>query len=134
MRTVLFLCTHNSARSQLAEGLMNHYLGKHYQAFSAGTEATAVNPHAITVLRELVIDISGQRSKIVTEFQGRTFDIVVTVCDNAREACPFFPGKKVIHKSFKDPSGAGPDRRLEAFRKSRDEILEWILKEFPSEV
>jgi arsenate reductase len=114
----------------MAEGLMNHFLGSEYRAFSAGTEKTTVNPLAKAVMKELGIDISHHSSKLVTEFAGKEFDVVVTVCDNAREACPFFPGKKVIHRAFIDPSGAPEANRLEAFRKSRDEILEWIVSDF----
>jgi len=130
-RRVLFLCTHNSARSQMAEGLTNALLRGCWQACSAGTVATAVRPEAIRVLAELGIDISHHRSKSIAEFAGETFDLVVTVCDNARESCPFFPGKRVVHQSFFDPASVEGDEetRLAGFRRVRDELREWILQE-----
>lgn len=91
---MLFICTHNSARSQMAEGLMNHFLGDRYEAFSAGTEQTMVNPFAVEAMKELGIDTSPHRSKTVEEFRGSSFDCVVTVCDSARESYPFFLGKR----------------------------------------
>jgi len=131
---ILFICTHNSARSQMAEGLMNALLGDRYEASSAGTEQTRVKPQAIQVLSDIGIDITHHRSKIIDEFRGTQFDIVVTVCDNAKETCPFFPGKKVVHKSFSDPSSAdgSEEEKLEAFRRVRDEIKAWLLDTFPS--
>ncbi len=131
-RSVLFICTHNSARSQMAEGLLNHFHGERFEGYSAGTEATHVNPCAIRALADIGIDIRGYTSKSIQEFQGETFDIVVTVCDNARESCPFFPGKAVIHKSFRDPSRSlgGDEKMLQAFREVRDEIRAWIDEEF----
>ena len=133
-RTVLFVCTHNSARSQMAEGLLNSLMGDRYEASSAGTEATRVRPEAIAALAELDIDISHHRSKTVQEFRGRLFDVVVTVCDNAREACPFFPGRLTLHHSFFDPAATrGSDEEiLEAFRRSRDQIAAWLVAEFGS--
>ena len=127
-QSVLFICTHNSARSQMAEGLLNHFHGDCFRGYSAGTEATRVHPYAVRALADIGIDISGYRSKTVEEFQGETFDTVVTVCDNARESCPFFPGKRVIHRSFRDPSRTeGSDAEiLQAFREVRDEIRAWI--------
>jgi arsenate reductase len=118
----------------MAEGLMNHFFGDRYRASSAGTEATRVNPFAIRVLEEIGVDISAHRSKAVEEFRGERFDTVVTVCDSARESCPFFPGKRVIHRSFRDPSHTeGSDEELlHAFREVRDEILAW-LEEFSKE-
>jgi len=130
---VLFLCTHNSARSQMAEGLLNHLHGDRYQAYSAGTEPGAVHPLAVKVMAEIGIDISAHRSKHVREFVGQEMDLVVTVCDNAREACPFFPGaKENRHESFPDPSAvSGSDeKRLKAFRGIRDAIHTWLEKEF----
>ena len=129
---VLFICTHNSARSQIAEGLMNSLYGDRYEAYSAGTEKTAVNPHAIEVMKRAGIDISNHRSKSIEEFRGELFDYVVTVCDNARESCPFFPGKKVMHKSFEDPSSAkgSHQRILAVFERVRDEIKMWIYEAF----
>ena len=133
-RSVLFVCTHNSARSQMAEGLLNALVGDRYEAASAGTSATRVRPEAIAVLAELGIDIAHHRSKTVEEFRGRLFDVVVTVCDNARETCPFFPGKLVLHQSFLDPAAAAGSEEevLEAFRKVRDQIASWIVATFGS--
>ena len=130
-KEVLFICTHNSARSQMAEGLVNALYSDRFKAYSAGTEKTRVNPLAIEVMKEIGIDISHHTSKTVEVFRDRLFDIVVTVCDNARETCPFFPGKKVIHNSFQDPSSATGTReeRLQVFRNVRDEIKEWIERE-----
>jgi arsenate reductase len=122
---VLILCTGNSARSQMAEGLLRYHAGDQYDVFSAGTRPGQVRPEAITVMRELGIDISGHRSKSVDEFAGRPFDYVITVCDNARESCPVFPGKaRRIHWSFEDPAAVqgSEDERLRAFRRIRDQI------------
>ncbi len=128
MKEILFICTHNSARSQMAEGLVNALYSDKFRAFSAGTVKTRVNPLAIKALADIGIDISHHRSKSIDEFRGKIFDIVVTVCDNARETCPFFPGKKVLHKGFKDPSDVKGDEaeKLAAFIKTRDEINLWI--------
>ena len=128
MKEVLFICTHNSARSQMAEGLVNALYADKFRAYSAGTVKTKVNPFAIKALEEMGIDISHHRSKSIEEFRGKLFDIVVTVCDNAHETCPFFPGKKVIHRNFKDPSDVkGSDaEKLAAFIKTRNEINSWI--------
>src|ERR687894_3200334 len=115
---VLFLCTHNSARSQMAEGLLRHLAGDRFEVMSAGTEATFVRPEAITAMAELGVDISGQESKTLDRYLGEPFDHVVTVCDAANEACPFFPGARArLHWSIDDPSRATGDRetRLEAF-------------------
>jgi arsenate reductase len=122
---VLILCTGNSARSQMAEGILRHLAGDAYEVFSAGTEPQGLHPLAVRALAELGIDISHHRSKSVTEFLGEKFDFVITVCDRAREQCPIFPGAaERIHWSFDDPAAAtGPeDERLEAFRRVRDEI------------
>lgn len=130
---VLFICTHNSARSQMAEGLANYYLGDKLEAYSAGTEATFVKPLAIKAMSELGIDISHHKSKTVYEFENETFDYVITVCDHAKETCPFFPGgKNYIHKGFKDPSDVqgSEEEKLEAFRRSRDEIKNWLFDFF----
>ena len=130
---VLFLCTHNSARSQIAEGLLNALYGDKFEAASAGTRPSHVNPFAVKALAEIGIDISLHTSKHVKEFIGKPVDIVVTVCDNAKEECPIFPGAKTqIHHSFKDPSlETGNDEvRLNAFRKTRDEIKNWLEKDF----
>jgi arsenate reductase (thioredoxin) len=132
-KKVLFICTHNSARSQIAEGLLNYLYGSKYEAFSAGTKPSTVNPYAIKSMAEIGIDISMHRSKSIEEFSSTTFDCVVTVCDNAKETCPFFPGGgKYIHKSFNDPSSfEGEDNnKLVVFRKVRDEIKDWIKRTF----
>lgn len=109
----------------MAEGLLRFRGGERFEAHSAGTEATAVRPLAVTAMRELGVDISGQRSKTLDEFVGRPFDLVITVCDDAREACPFFPGaREQLHWSLPDPSRAtgSDEERLAVFRKVRDEI------------
>jgi arsenate reductase (thioredoxin) len=129
---VLFLCTHNSARSQMAEGLLRAWGGARFEACSAGTEATEVRPLAIAAMAELGIDISNQRSKALTEYVGQPFDVAITTCDEVREACPFFPGaKQQLHWSFDDPSAAkGTEtERLAVFRRVRDEIGERIRAE-----
>lgn len=130
---VLFLCTHNSARSQMAEGLLNSLLGDKYQAFSAGTVATKVNPYVIRTMAEIGIDLSSHYSKTANEFQNAEFDYVVTVCDNAKEACPYFPGgKHTLHHSFPDPSAfTGADEEImHGVRAIRDEIKTWLIETF----
>lgn len=126
---VLFLCTHNSARSQIAEGLLRHLAGDRFEAVSAGTEATHVRPLAIRAMEEVGVDISGQRSKTLERYLGETFEYVITVCDAANEACPFFPGAKCrLHWSFDDPSRVegSEEERLSVFRSVRDQIRERI--------
>ena len=122
---LLVLCTGNSARSQMAEGLFRQAVGDRFEVFSAGTKPTAVRPEAVAMMREAGIDISAHRSKSVDEFLGQEFRYVVTVCDNARESCPIFPGKaERIHWSFEDPAsvhGAQAERES-AFRRVRDQI------------
>jgi arsenate reductase len=122
---VLILCTGNSARSQMAEGLLRHDAGNSCEVFSAGTKPTQVRPEAITVMREVGIDISGHRSKSVDELAGWDFDYVITVCDNAKESCPVFPARtRHIHWSIEDPAATrgSEDERLAAFRRIRDEL------------
>ena len=129
---VLFLCTHNSARSQMAEGLLRHLAGDRFEVMSAGTEATLVKPEAMRAMAELGVDISGQESKTLERYLGEPFDYVVTVCDDANEACPVFPGaENRLHWSIQDPSRAegSDEERLEVFRKARDEIQARISKE-----
>lgn len=130
---VLFLCTHNSARSQMAEGFLRE-LGKgQFEEFSAGTEATQVRPLAIEAMQEIGIDISGQRSKVLTEYLGDPFDYVITVCDQANESCPVFPGaKNRLHWSFPDPSRATGTRaeQLAVYRQVRDAIGARIKEQF----
>ena len=125
MKRVLFVCTHNSARSQMAEGLLRHYSGEHFEAFSAGTEPGSLHPLAVRAMAELGIDISGHSSKPVDQFLDQSFDFVVTVCDQARESCPVFPGAaSQLHWSFEDPSQVegSESEQLEVFRRVRDEI------------
>ncbi len=125
-KRVLFLCTHNSCRSQMAEGLINHYLDGRFEAFSAGTEATRVNPLAMQVLAELGIDISHHSSKTIDQFAGQQFDYVITLCDSANEQCPlFFGGVRRVHIGFDDPSRlpGTAEEVLPEFRRVRDEIL-----------
>jgi arsenate reductase len=131
-KKILFICTHNSARSQMAEGLLRDLFGEYYEVHSAGTEPSSVNPFAIRVMEENGIDISFHRSKSVSEFMDTLFDYVITVCDLARESCPFFPGGIIIHRGFKDPSQANGNRDnvLREFRRSRDEIKSWLIEEF----
>jgi len=132
---ILFLCVGNAARSQMAEGLANALRGDKVQAFSAGSEpAGVVSSRAIAVLKEIGIDISGQRSKHVDEFQGREFDYVITLCEDARQACPFFPARtQNLHFGFPDPAAAAGDREqvLIVFRQVRDQIRKMILELFP---
>lgn len=126
---VLVLCTGNSARSQMAEGLLRHIAGDRFEVFSAGTLATYVRPPAIEAMAEIGIDITGQYSKSQDEFAGQPFDYVITVCDNAREHCPHFPVfVKRIHWSIDDPAFAGSNdaERLDAFRRARDELRDKI--------
>ncbi len=131
-KKVLFICTHNSARSQMAEGFLRALYGQYYDVFSAGTEPTAIHPFSIQVMKEVGIDISSQKSKNVSEFIDQEMDEVVTVCDQARETCPFFPyGKRFFHQSFPDPSYEGREEdRLAFFRQVRDLIRTWIEKQF----
>lgn len=128
MKTVLVICTGNSARSQMMEGLLNHFGNGKVQAHSAGTRPSTINPFAIEAMTEIGIDISTHYSKSIDEFANQTFDVVLTVCDSARESCPFFPGEKIIHKSFTDPAALeGSDqKKLKLFRKVRDEEMEWV--------
>ena len=122
---VLFICTHNSARSQMAEGLLRHLGNERFEVFSAGTEATFVRPMAIIAMAELGIDISHQQSKTLDRYLGEPFDDVITVCDAAAEACPVFPGAaRRRHWSFEDPSKAtgSESEQLQVYRQVRDDI------------
>ena len=126
------MCTHNSARSQMAEGLLRHLAGDCYDVMSAGTEATHVRPLAIRAMEEIGIDISGQESKTLERYLGEPFDYVITVCDDANEACPVFPGaRRRLHWSFPDPSKAegGEEERFEVFREVRELIRERVERE-----
>lgn len=142
-KKVLFLCTHNSARSQMAEGLLRAMHSDRYEAYSAGVEATSVDPRAVQAMLEIGIDISAHRSKSSQEFQDTIFDLAVTVCDRAKQACPIcstqlqLPGKyprakEVIHKSFADPAAAegSEEEQLKVFRQVRDEIKDRISQTF----
>ncbi|MCA1622057.1 MAG: arsenate reductase ArsC [Acidobacteria bacterium] len=128
-RRVLILCTGNSARSQMGEGLLREMGGGRFEVESAGTRPGGVRPEAVEAMREVGVDISSHRSKSVDEFAGREFDYVITVCDNAAAGCPVFPGKTArVHRSFDDPAaveGAWGER-LAAFRRVRDEMAEWL--------
>ena len=122
---VLFLCTHNSARSQMAEGLLRHLAGDRFEAMSAGTEATHVRPLAVRAMEEIGVDISGQESKTLDRYLHEPFDHVITVCDDANETCPFLPGATSrLHWSFEDPSKAEgtEEERLAVFRSVRNRI------------
>lgn len=130
---VLILCTGNSARSQMAEGLLKHITQGEYEVFSAGTKPSIVRPEAIKVLSEIGINISGNRSKSVDEFDDEKIEYILTVCDNAKENCPFFPAEtKLTHHSFDDPADVkgSKEKRLEAFRKVRDQIKVYLENEF----
>jgi arsenate reductase (thioredoxin) len=131
-KRVLFLCTHNSARSQMAEGLLRHLASDRFEAMSAGTEATRVRPLAIRAMEEIGIDISKQESRTLDRYLQERFDYVITVCDDANEACPFFPGAQSrLHWSFEDPSKAEgtEEERLEVFRRVRDGIKDRVQAE-----
>jgi arsenate reductase len=124
-KRVLILCTGNSARSQMAEGLLRHEAGDRFEVFSAGTKPSIVRPEAIAVMNEIGIDISSHRSKSVDEFTGEQLDCIITVCDNAKESCPIFPGTtKRLHWPFEDPAlvQGSDDERKAVFREVRDQI------------
>jgi arsenate reductase len=126
-KRVLILCTGNSARSQMAEGLLRKMAGEDFEVFSAGTQPVGLNPNAVTAMNEAGIDISNHRSKSVDEFAGQQFDYVITVCDNAKESCPIFPGGGIrLHHSFEDPAAAPADYQLATFRNVRDQIAMWL--------
>ena len=135
-KKILFICTHNSARSQMAEAIVNSYYGNDYEAYSAGIQPTEVNAYAINVMAEIGIDISKHVSKSIEEFRNASFDYVITVCDKARETCPFFPGaRELIHKGFNDPAEVnGPPAVVRAaFRNTRDEIHKYLREKFGKE-
>lgn len=129
---ILILCTGNSCRSQMAEGWFRHLYGDLLEVYSAGIESHGLNQRAVKVMAEAGVDISGHRSKLITELNETHFDLVLTVCDSARENCPWFPGKvKHIHRSFNDPpaltkSLTGEDNILTVYRRVRDEIREYV--------
>jgi arsenate reductase len=128
-KRILILCTGNSAWSQMAEGLLRHDAGDRFEVESAGTRPSQVRPEAIAAMHELGIDISGHRSKSVDEFTGQQFDYVLTVCANAKESCPLFPGHALnIHHNFEDPAAlqGSEEERLAAFRRIRDELRHYL--------
>ncbi len=128
-KRVLFLCTHNSARSQMAEGLLKHYGGNRYEVFSAGTSPSRVHPMTVEVMAERGIDLTGQRSKSIDEFLGQDFDFIITTCDDAKNRCPVFPGRgEMLHWDVEDPAAAEGTKEegLKAFRRVRDELEELI--------
>lgn len=132
-KKVLFVCTHNSARSQMAEGILNSFHSDRLHAYSTGSDPTQINPYSIKVLKEIGVDISGNYSKGFSDLPDIEFDYIVTVCDSAQEKCPHFGGSGIkIHKSFNDPSAySGSDEEKAGFfRKVRDEIRGWIDNEF----
>jgi arsenate reductase len=132
LKSVLFICTNNSARSQMAEAFLNKLCGDKYEAKRAGVTPTQINPYVAKVMAEIGIDLSTHRSKSIMEFQGKTFDYVVTVCDSARENCPFFPGKIEMDKSFPDPAAftGTEEEMLPKVRVVRDEIKNWVENTF----
>jgi arsenate reductase (thioredoxin) len=134
MKKILILCTGNSARSQMAEGLLKHITQSRYDVYSAGTKPSIVRSEAVKVLAEIGIDISNNRSKSIDEFANIEIDYVLTVCDNAKETCPYFPAKtKVIHRSFDDPPAIGEsdeETTLDFFRRVRDEIKVYFENDF----
>jgi arsenate reductase len=132
-KRVLVLCTGNSARSQMAEGLLRHDAGDRFDVESAGLNPGQVRPEAIAVMEEIGVDISAHRSKHVDEFAGQQFDYVLSVCDNANESCPVLPGQgERLHRSFEDPAvlQGSEQQRLAKFRRVRDEIRDY-LQTFP---
>lgn len=134
-KRVLFLCTHNSCRSQMAEALLSHHGGDCYEVFSAGTSPSRVHPMAVEVMAERGIDITGQRSKSIDEFTGQGFDYIVTTCDDARDRCPILPGRgQHLHWGLEDPAQAGGSKegKREVFRRVRNELEELIRSRFLS--
>lgn len=128
---VLFICNQNSGRSQMAEALLHMLYPDRYESYSAGVEASQVNPNAIKAMEDLGVDMSSHRSKSLDEFKDANFDYVVTVCDVARETCPYFPGRNVLHHSFSQALKEGSDGEiLASFVRVRDEIKNWIEEQF----
>ena len=137
-KNILFLCTGNSCRSQMAEGWLRHLKGDQFEVFSAGIETHGLNPNAVKVMAEAGVDISHHRSQLLSEFDDQALDYVITVCGHAHESCPIFPGREngkppqVIHVGFDDPPklAAGlddEDAQLDCYRRVRDEIREFVL-------
>jgi len=133
-KSIIFLCSYNSVRSQIAEGLMRHQFGTRYDVYSAGVASGGVSPHAVAVMKEIGIDISHQRSKSINEFKGRHFDVVVTLCDHGKEACvSCLPkGDLVLHHNFSTPDEVGlPEEEImKQFRDVRDQIRTWLTHKF----
>lgn len=130
-KNILFLCTGNSCRSQMAEGFAHRYLGNLFNVYSAGTQKHGMNSRALKVMKEVGIDLSSQYSKTTDELPKVTFDYVITVCDNARESCPYFPGSIIIHHSFRDPPFLTKDftdeeEIMNVYRETRDEIEKFV--------
>ncbi|HET9131613.1 MAG TPA: arsenate reductase ArsC [Terriglobia bacterium] len=121
-KRVLILCTGNSARSQMAEGLLRQMAGDQFEVFSAGTSPKGMHPQTVIAMNAIGIDVSGQRSKDVRDFEGQKFDYVITVCDRAKQNCPIFPGSEPIHWGFEDPADAPPEKQGRTFMIVRDEI------------
>jgi arsenate reductase len=132
LKRVLFVCTGNKARSQMAEGLLRHFAGDRFEVHSAGTQPSGLAEETVAVMREIGIDVSGQQSKHVEGYAGQSFDYVITVCDSARQACPIFPGDgRRLHWDVEDPADTehGGASRVDAFRKARD-VLRGHVEEF----
>ena len=123
-KRVLFLCTGNSARSQMDEGLLRNLAGNKFDVVSAGTNPKGLHPRSVEVMKEIGIDVSRQASKDLKQFLNQKFDYVITVCDRAKQQCPIFPGAEPIHWGFDDPAEAPLDKELQTFRRVRDEILQ----------
>ena len=123
---VLFLCTGNSARSQMAEGILRNAAGDRFDVFSAGTHPKGLHPQSVAAMKEIGIDISQQTSKDVAVYATDKFDYIITVCDLARQQCPVFPGSEAIHWGFDDPADVSPGEQLETFRRVRNEIMQRI--------
>lgn len=136
-KSVLILCTGNSARSQMAEGLLKHLCGDKFDIESAGIRPIGVSPEAVEALAEVGIDISSNTSKSADSFAGREFDYVLTVCDNAREQCPYFPARtQLVHHAFEDPwlASGGYEERLAAFRRVRSQLEQYLREDFAKNV
>lgn len=132
-KRILFICTHNSARSQIAEAFLKTLFPERFEAYSAGTQPGKLNPFVVKAMGEAGMDISGNRTKSVDEFKGDKFDLVVTICDQAKEACPYFPGAKdYLHRNFEDPSmfTGSEEEIIEKVRQVRDNIKEWVVEMF----
>ncbi len=132
-KRILFICTHNSARSQIAEAFLKTLFPERFEAYSAGTQPGKLNPFVVKAMGEVGMDISGNHTKSVDEFKGDKFDFVVTVCDQAKEACPYFPGAKdYLHRNFEDPSmfTGSEEEIIEKVRQVRDNIKEWVVEMF----